>query len=516
MKISEGISWILDRPESEIEEMKQKWSGDEYRKHIFAYQDEKYRKNIEFVHSLGLKCDCVGWCSLDFDRPDIGEILDKIEIFCTEGGWLARGGYGRSITDFESDWYQIAAPELDDCEPHYDDRCKRTLHWSAKFADPKYVEQHKDHFYERGERRDVYAIRAYKNQGLPLLLGANNKVPAIASERFREAVIRNNIGGVDFCWIRDVGRYESEQYAFMYPSQQISRIACNHALHYSDRNSASTLYKHDHSPGSDLYRRYEALGGYLPRMAELFYDFSVNLPDYYPASEMPKSGFAFVQGSYMGTHRDTLLVHRDTAEILLREKVLKPQWLKPVPFYDGAVPPGYQEVVLDGKFNSQKPEQQHFEEMDREYQEIKKRQRPKRKATEKQAVKAMRQAKRERKEDFNKRMRKEIHATLEGSAYAPLAPYYLVADGGHLSDEYRMLPYAEVEPATAEFRAEMAKEELLETPLDGLVFARCPDGDRVLLRSDGTVARASHEVPEIAEEWPSLAQFVVDSIGEET
>lgn len=515
MKIREGISWILDRPESEIEEMKKKWSGDEYRKHYFVYAEEKYRRNIDFVHSLGLKCDCVGWCSLDLDRPDIGEILDKIEAFCKGGGWLARGGYGRSITDFESDWYQIAAPELDDFEPHYDDRCERRLHWSAKFADPEYVELHKERYYERGERKDVYAIRAYKNRGLPLLLGYGRKVPAIASERFRDAVIRNKIGGVDFCWIRDVGRYESEQYAFLYPEQRITRIACGNRLHYSDGKYASEHDRQPHHPGSPLYRRYEELGGYLPRMAEIFYDFGVNLPDYYCKNEMPEGGFAVVQGMNEDTIRDTLLVHRDAAEILLREKVLKPQWLMPVPFYEETVPPGYREVVLDSKFYATKPEQQHFEEMELEYREITKRQRPKRKATEKQATKALRLAKQERKEDFQKRMKKELLTTLEESIYAPLAPYYSVADGGHLSDEYRMLSYAEVEPITSAFRAKIAKEELLDASIEGMVFAICPDGDRVILRPDGTVARVSHEVPEITEEWPSIAQFVVDEVGED-
>lgn len=512
MKISEGFSWILDRPESEIDELKKKWSGDEYRKHHSAYQEEKYRQNIEFVHSLGLKCDCVGWCSLDLNRPDIGEILDKIEAFCQEEGWLARGGYGRSVSDFESDWYEIAAPELDGVEPHYDDRCESTLHWSAKFADPEYVERHKNLFYERGKRRDVYAIRAYKNQGLPLLLGWSNKVPAIASERFRDAVIRNNIGDVDFCWIRDVGRYESEQYAFLYPNQCIERIACDNGLRFSTNHH----FDQEHHPGSPLYQRYEELGGYLPRMAEIFYDFGIHLPDYYPMSEMPDGGFACVKGICGETSRDTLLVHRDTAEILLREKVLKSQWLKPVPFYEGTVPPGYREVILDGKFNVRKPEQQHFEEMEQEYQEIKKRQRPQRKATEKQAVKVLRQAKRERKEDFRKRMKKEIGDTLEKTVYAPLVPYYLVTDGGYLSDEYRLIPYAEVDHATAEFRANMAKEELLETFVEGLVVACCPDGDRVILCADGAVVRVSHEIPEIIEKWHSLAQFVVDCIGEES
>jgi len=80
------LSWILDRPNMEVYEAKQKLHGDEYRKWYSAYSEENYRRNIEFVHSLGLKCDPVGWCLLELDRPDIGEILDKIDAFCREEG----------------------------------------------------------------------------------------------------------------------------------------------------------------------------------------------------------------------------------------------------------------------------------------------------------------------------------------------------------------------------------------------------------------------------------------------
>ena len=41
MKYTEKLSWILDTPDRQ-------------------YHDEKVRRNIDFVHSLGLKCDCVG------------------------------------------------------------------------------------------------------------------------------------------------------------------------------------------------------------------------------------------------------------------------------------------------------------------------------------------------------------------------------------------------------------------------------------------------------------------------
>ena len=42
MVVKEYLSWILDRPHSEIEEMQAKWSGDEYRKHLFAYDKETH------------------------------------------------------------------------------------------------------------------------------------------------------------------------------------------------------------------------------------------------------------------------------------------------------------------------------------------------------------------------------------------------------------------------------------------------------------------------------------------
>ena len=60
MKFKEELSWILDEKE-----------------HTFSYK--KIDKNIDFVHSLGLKCDCVGWSELMLDDPRADEILKSYE-----------------------------------------------------------------------------------------------------------------------------------------------------------------------------------------------------------------------------------------------------------------------------------------------------------------------------------------------------------------------------------------------------------------------------------------------------
>ena len=64
MKVIETLDWILDNDDKSI------------------VDDEKYRLNIEFVHSLGLKCDCVGWSTLDLQNPRTNEILSAIDSFC--------------------------------------------------------------------------------------------------------------------------------------------------------------------------------------------------------------------------------------------------------------------------------------------------------------------------------------------------------------------------------------------------------------------------------------------------
>ena len=488
MVVKENLMWILDRPHSEKEEMRQKWSGAEYLKRISEYENDKYRRNTEFVHSLGLKCDCVGWSNLDLTRPDAGEILDKIEAFCKEGGWLARGICSRWYEDFESDWYELLVPDQKEVAPHIDER------------------------FERGERRDVYAIRAYKNKSQPILLGWCEYIPLVASSRFREACINRPLSDVRFCWIRDVGRYASVQYFFLYPEHCIPRIACDHGLYYVGEQflpHSSNRSFAPHGPGSEIYERISAISKTFSRVAEIFYTMEFCVQDYYPQNAMPKSGFAYTYHHETYWSREKVLIHKDTAEYLIGEKLLRKKDLHPVLFYDEEVPPGYVEMEMQPVSI---PEEEHFTQMQAEYKAFLQIPRPVRKATTKEAVALLRKAKTARKADFKKRMAKDAGVALENTSYAPLIPYYSVADGGAISGEYDLYAYTEACSSTAEFSQNMAKEELLAHPIEGIVFACCADGDQVVLCSDGAVIRVSHETMDGIEDWPTLAQFFADCI----
>ena len=92
MKTIETLLWILDKFDNNGKMM---------------FDDDKIQQNIDFVHSLGLKCDSVGWNKLSLQSKQADEILTSIEVFCKESGFKARGYYSKSYTDYTSDWFVL-------------------------------------------------------------------------------------------------------------------------------------------------------------------------------------------------------------------------------------------------------------------------------------------------------------------------------------------------------------------------------------------------------------------------
>ena len=96
MNFKEELTWILDSID------------DKY------IDNELYKRNIDFVHSLGKKCDCVGWSVLNVSEPDAEKILDKISNYCKKNGSKTRGFYDRTYTDITSDWFELQADSFKD------------------------------------------------------------------------------------------------------------------------------------------------------------------------------------------------------------------------------------------------------------------------------------------------------------------------------------------------------------------------------------------------------------------
>ncbi len=458
MHYTEELLWILDK--------KDKLRGTE---------EALYQRNIDFVHSLGLKCDCVGWCRLDMARPDTGEILDAIGEFCRNDGWKARGYYTRTLVDEEPQWYELKP---------------------ANFREAAFSTNEK----VPGVHGDVY---------LPTLKAFHETSPGpkegfgtvYMPDRFRRALAE--MPDVDFCWLRDKGRYEAEQYFAMFPQRMVPCFGVgDHALK-------------EEKPLQFLRSRkerelMEAIGGWSPRVGELFYDLYVEQPKCYLASQLPQGGVVWAYHREKHNPEAATLLHRDLAKALVEARVLLPRDLRPALVVE-ALGPGYQ--LLQGT-PAPRPTQGYLRKTQAEYEAFCKVSRPKRQVTEKQALTQLRRAKRDRPEDFRKPLPKAKAEALTGTPWEPLAAYYRITDGGYLNEDYALLAQKDWEGENAEFQAALQKEELEEHLPQGVKFGTTPGGDTLLLCSDGTVVTFGHEAPVILDQWPNLAQFVFDLLTE--
>ena len=122
----------------------------------------------------------------------------------------------------------------------------------------------------------------------------------------------------------------------------------------------------------------------------------------------------------------------------------------------------------------QRPTDSFVELMRREYDALKAASRPAYKVSEKEALSFLRRVKKERGDDFRKGLPRAKAGELTESEYSRLLPYYLICDGGDLSDEYRLLSYEESILESKAFFDCLKAEELLEGKPDGIVIAKCP------------------------------------------
>ncbi len=455
MEYREELHWILDKISRET-----------------TYDESLCQCNIDFVHSLGLKCDCVGWCRLDLARPKAAEILNAIEAFCRKEGWTARGYYERTCVDADAEWYEL----------------KQTFFKDNALSGRESVAG------VHGELR-MEVLRAYRetNAG-PKYLFDHYAVP----ERMRRVLAE--VPELDFWWLRDRGRYAAEPYFALLPRQTVAHMGYGHLWMRKEKAQAQF-------PEQAIL---DAMGGRAPRMGTLMQDVQVKQPRCYLRSELPEGGVVWAY------HRDwprrflqcAVLLHREVAQRLLDAKALGPGDLLPVPVVE-ELGPGY---TLLETTPEPRPTAEALARQWADYEAFSRVSRPRQQVTQKQALTQLRRAKRERPEDFRKPLPKARAEALAGTAWEPLIPCYRITDGGCLDTEYEytLLSQGDWEKQNGEFQAALAKEELLEQPLKGVKFGRCADGDSLLLCQDGTVVRFGHEEPVILEQWQSLHQFLFE------
>ncbi len=339
MDYTEKLTWILDKLDKED------------RKNYYDGLDEKIRENVDFVHSLGLKCDCAGWSDLDLNDPRAEEILGEIVRFCKQNGWKPRGYYKREYINVESDWYTLSTEYLKD----------------NTWADTIITQT------EDGQEVKMNVIRAYYETSL----SPKNGKSILLHERFRDSYIKNNMSGLDFCWAKDVGKYEASQFFHTYGKNLIPHALVDWGL---DKGGFFKIY---------------SAGGWLPKLSKIFYKLNINMPYCFLKQDMPDGGiaYAYIPQTFSCCGMEKIFVHKDIAKLLLADKAIPESALRPAVIVD-RVPGGY---TVKKTSAIPRPNAAFIDKMLEEYEKLKSSPRPIRKISEKDALKLLRKAKTERK-----------------------------------------------------------------------------------------------------------------------
>ena len=435
----EKLLWIIDR--------KRGACGDE----------DEYRQNRDFVHSLGLKYDIVGWCNYDLDSDGADDILDSMEKYTQENQCYLRGFYERTYPLENSEWYK--------------------LHLKYLYAD--YIENEDE-------------IRAYKiPKNIHCLDDRGKDYLALVSEEFREICTEEKFTGVRFKWMKDIGKYKSQQYFSMYLDNKVP-------FFYSCNNCAEV--------GEEYKNKLCKLGGMLPRLANMFYNLHINVPVCIKKSDLPDTDFSYYKYDTRSYVEIGVLIRKRVADILLQKRVITKSDLVSISVLE-EIPSELKKYTSQGlQFVTEEDVYKSLEEYEA-FLEIPKQER---KTSEKMALQMLRKQKKEEKEYYNKSLPKRNLEELIGTIYETMIPYYKICDGGVLSDEYTLLSYKESIVETEDFQKAMNLEEWLE-PIEGILVAKSADGDSVVLTNDKQVKRISHEDFSVIEVWDNVESFIYEA-----
>lgn len=424
--------------------------------------EEDLEKSAEFIRSLGLESEGIGWCEVDLSAPETDKMLDQIGQFCKQTGMKANGHYTREYRAADSEWYRL---KFDAFRGHETSDTFETV---------------KD---ARGKDMELEKVRAYTLTGGFKESLSQHCVPA----SFMDACIANNLNDLRFCWLRDVGRYAGTQYFAVLPEERVERVIGDFDYRWKSSSSALMRLK-------PMYKTMVKLGGKLPKLAEVFGGLTISLPNSYLRADLPNANFAYAYVSQHFLLKNDLLIRKEATEKLIACGALHEDQLEPVCVCDTPIS-GY-----TVKKTAEKPfptDAVLAERMD-EYKTYISKEHPARTINENEAVKLLKLAKNDRPEDFEKPLPKKRRDELIYTEFAPLIPYYSVCGSGYLCDEYRLLDISEAKEETA---------RLNELGIEGTAVVECGDTDMVLLTPNGKVVQIEHDEPEIINSWDSLAAF---------
>lgn len=428
--------------------------------------------SVKFIHSFGLKCDCVGWTKIVLDNEEKWELVKRMGEEAKKQKMRLRCCYEREIRDVESEWYFIK-PSFYLNNSHYD--------------------------YD--EVSTYYAIKGYKIPKNINLLTVGSSI--VISEKFLNICKEEKFTGVDFAWINDTGRYKAPPFFYAFSNVFLSNPTTAGQL--LDRNNKFT--RRQNIP---CCKQIDEMGGNLTLINEIFYSLEfTEVPIMLDRNNMPDTDFACVSGDGLS---DMLLVGKAAADKLIEKGMIKEKELLPAVYYDKTK----HNLLITHFLPEQFLTQYYIDKLEEEYKKFLKKKKPEYVPTEKATLTLLRKAKRENSDRFPKALKKSIVEELSETRLMVMAPYYAISNGGELSDEVEIYGYEEIGQATEEFLKELCEEETFLESMphfkNPIVIGGTANGDTILLSNEGHVIRYDHEDPYLSQEWKTVFEFFYDNL----
>ena len=428
---------------------------------------DEYEQTVQFVRNFGLKCDSVGWTKTTIDCDEKLQLLREIRDAADNCKARLRCVYEKQILAAEIDWY---------------------------FLSPCWELKDDDYDRKRIDLEEAFYTEIVKGYRVPssvhcFSIGRNVGV----SQDFVDVCEQNGLTGSSFIWIEDSGKYASRPFFSVVPEYFVQRAT-----------TGGKLLEGTHIR-MEMLRQTDAEGGNLEFLKGIFDELQfVYVPVLIDPEHMPDADFAYTMNDGMNC---MLLVRKSAAEKLIAEGVLTPKDLNPALYFDEKK---HSELIREYECVETIPKA--FAEKQRQaYEVYLTKTKPVFQPKEKDALKLLKEAKRENKVLFGKAWKKEL-----ASGLAVLAPYYAVANGGALSDEIEYFSVEEVKKETDIFLDELHTDEQLASDMpeltDSVVIGKAANGDYILLETGGRVIRLDHEDPYLSQQWENVHSFFYETI----
>lgn len=450
-KYTEELLWILDNVTVNGSLLK---------------DDDKYAFNRNFVKSLGLKSDVVGWCTLQ-EKTMTDDTINRIIAAADNVDCSVRGHYTfRLSPEYEHEWYLLQEPRYHS----YDDI-------SLDFT---------------GNAIKAAHIFAYKHTE-PIL---ENGLVTLLSEKTVNA-LREGGYGEEFqaIWVPDKGKYRARQYFEIAPRKYVTTIYSDFVS--GDREKQLKIYAEYYGENASL------VSSLLDEVQML------SLPLGVDADDIGQERIIGIT-SYTGNgHKTNCVIVRASVRKYLIENNIVPE-----KYFEGV-------IVFDANDESKKAwikkaaQSSIFTEdiisrRNQSYQAFLKKEKPELIVSEKQAIALLKRKKKDDAASFGKALSEKNASLLPD---ARLCPYYKVSDGGYVNDEYHYLPSSRLAELQQQFENELAYEGLISISFDGAtVFGANAEGEYLILHKNGSVMLYTMGEYQATIEWKSLEAFFYEEL----